>query len=242
VPPAPSPALINPTGGPIAPMGRPGIGDAPGGFGNPAGGQIGLNPGLALANAQILVHDATLQEGKTYRYAVRYKLYNPMFDKPALAIPDVAAKFDIDSPDPSDPKGFPKPTPPELPIDPEKLWTEPVTVESLSRIFVQDIQLTNTRVELVVYTWKDGRWNERMVKQKMPGDPIMAGKDGKDPTPWTVVDVRKDLHSSPPEPYVLLMDNTGALMRRTVAEDQASPDLAKLKAQAAGGAAAAAAR
>jgi hypothetical protein len=73
------------------------------------------------------------------------------------------------------------------------------------------------------------------VKKLMPGDPVSVGKS---PTPWTVVDVRKDPHSN--EAYVILMDDHGLLTRRDEASDAQSPQWQKLKGEVAGGAAAAA--
>src|SRR6185437_6128510 len=89
--------------GPNNALGNPVAGNAPN-PGNPAPGGGPLNPALVAGNLQLIINDDSLKEGKTYRYAVRYRLYNPFYTKPALATKEIAAKFDYASPDPTDPK------------------------------------------------------------------------------------------------------------------------------------------
>jgi hypothetical protein len=234
-PDVPAPAI---TGGGQAGMLAPPAPVAPAvpGFINPAGGGLNqgngafnpLNPALQ-PNFQIVANDATLQEGKVYRYAVRYRLFNPLYTKLALATRDVAEKFDYASPDPTDPK-----TP-----DVEQLWTAAVTPEPRAYIFVQKITPFRNEAQFIVFNWKDGHWHETNAPKLNPGDPVSAAKGE---SRWTLVDVRKDSKSN--EPYVIIMDDKGGLEQRSERDDGADPMLIKLKAVGAppGAPAAAAAR
>ena len=57
---------------------------------------------ILVPQLDVSVNDATLEEGKTYRYAVRYRLYNPLFDVAGQAVPHVANTTDVlSSPDPT---------------------------------------------------------------------------------------------------------------------------------------------
>jgi hypothetical protein len=239
-------AYIPPAGGNLPPNYRPPSGQNPNlqpqpGLINPVGGQNpnGFNPGLAPAGAaDIIVHDITIQEGKTYRYAVRYKLLNPMFNKTLQAVKKVYEKFDIDSPNPLDQADLAKLAAELPPITADSLWTGDVSIEPTAHVFVAKIDAVKGDVDLDIFNWKNGHWHEYNAKKKSPGDPLTAN-DGKDPTPWTVVDIRVDPASKERESYVILMDKNGTLLEpHYVAKDQADPKLQEFKMRA--GAAAAA--
>jgi hypothetical protein len=226
----PAPAITGQAGAPAQPAP---IAPAAPALINPAGG--GLNQGNAALNPalqpnfQVVVNDATLKEGKVYRYAVRYRLFNPLYTKLALATKDVAEKFDYASPDPTDPK-----TP-----NVEQLWTAAVSPEPRAYIFVQKITPFRNEAQFIVFNWKDGHWRETNAPKLNPGDPVSAAKGD---SRWTLVDVRKDSKSN--EPYVIIMDDRGGLEQRSEKDDGADPMLIKLKAVGApvGAPAAAAAR
>ena len=68
------------------------------------------------------------EEGKTYRYALRYRLFNPLFNNKAFAQPAVAAQFAIAGPDPV------------KKIDPKAIaWSGPVAIEPSTYVFVRKI-------------------------------------------------------------------------------------------------------
>jgi hypothetical protein len=111
---------------------------------------------------EIVVHDLTAQDGKTYRYAVRYKLSNPVWDSSNLAAPELTRQFAL--------------------VSPQSEWSKEITVPPHTRLFVTNVNGSAGRVTFQLYEYKNGKYEEKRV-DGTPGDSI---KD------WTVVDVRKD--------------------------------------------------
>lgn len=185
---------------------------------NPLAGRF--DPNFLTDDIQILAHDVNIEEGKTYRYAVQYKLINPLFgffnNGPAPADPKLMGVFSLSSP----------------PVDPKVAvaWAKPIAIEPRTKIFVTAINLHSGKATFEVYIWRDGGYHLQLIKDLMPGDPI-------GPTPWTVVDVRPELRAKA-ENYVIVMDAKGNLKRRDTVSDLADPEHDKLK-TAAGAAAAA---
>lgn len=110
----------------------------------------------------LMVHDTTAVPGHTYRYQVKYDLYNPTWDSTNVAVQKVADQFALES-QPSD-------------------WTQPVTIPSTTQIFVVNVSSQTQIVRFDVFEWKDGKITRSMVTAT-PGDAV---KDE------TVVDIRQD--------------------------------------------------
>ncbi|HZL35583.1 MAG TPA: hypothetical protein VFC78_09760 [Tepidisphaeraceae bacterium] len=220
-PPLPPPGIGNPFARPV-PIGPPRANMQ--GF-----GQVALagffNPNTLPQDINLLAHDTDVQEGKTYRYAFRYKLYNPVYQVSAQMIdPKIRDEFAISGPDP---------------LKDPQLWTKPVSIEQHTHLYATNITVNATQSQATfdLFMWKDGRWHENTTTRLTPGDLITAAGGKEAITGWTVVDVRKDPVKTT-ENYVIVMDDKGVLQRRDVQSDQNNAEYQKLKAEA--GAAAAA--
>lgn len=158
------------------------------------------------------VHDDTVQPGKTYRYRVRYKIKNPIYQTVNVAKEAAMSKqFALTSG--------------------ESEWTSAVTVPALTNFFLAagfDAE-TSKSVKFEVYKFQDGTLHSQTFTV-YPGD--MVGRPDKSidfVTGWTVVDVRKDLRGG--ESYVLLTDSTGRLEQRAYKADRDSAENKKLRQQ-----------
>ncbi|HWE02578.1 MAG TPA: hypothetical protein VG326_09230 [Tepidisphaeraceae bacterium] len=187
---------------------------------NPDGQPGGFNAILQPADPTIIVHDTTIEEGKTYRYSVKYKLYNPLFNNRVFATPDIAAQFAISGPDPIAAKDA-------------VAWSGPAAIEPSTYVFATKINQFTGQAWFDVFEWKDGRWHwtkSLPVKPLTPGDPI-AGAEGV--SKFVLVDVRKDMRNTEPS-YAIAMDGNGMLQSRNARDDAADPKYATLKLQAVG--------
>jgi hypothetical protein len=141
----------------------------PGLFNPNAGGNVPpqqLAPGdinLLAANEdkEFIVHDLSVQDGKTYRYAIRYKLSNPVFDINNLAPPKLASQFAL--------------------VSPQSEWTKEITVKPFSRLFVTNVNGTSFKVTFKLFEFKSGKYEQKQL-DGTPGDSV---------SDWTVVDVRR---------------------------------------------------
>jgi hypothetical protein len=206
------PAVPRPPGNPAA-VGAP----AANPNGQPNGG---FNAIVQPVDPTIIVHDVTIEEGKAYRYSVRYKLYNPLFNNKVFAVPAVAGQFAMSGPDPVKDNG-PKPV----------AWSGPIAVEPSSYVFVTKINQFTGQASFDIFEWKDGRWHPSSVPLNKPltaGDPISGNKGV---SKYILVDVRKDTRNAEPN-YAIVMDGTGVLQSRNVRDDAADPIYVKLKQQA----------
>lgn len=175
-----------------------------------------FNPNSLTADITLLAHDATVQEGKTYRYAISYKLYNPLFQVSAPMItPGLEKQFALDGPDPAK--------------DPAA-WSKPIAIEPHTHLYATTVNANNPQKAVFdLFVWKGGHWHESKTTGLAPGDAINgAGRDAN--TGWTVVDVRKN-PLKPTEAYVIVMDPKGVLQRRDVQSDEVNPEHQRLKAQ-----------
>ncbi len=158
---------------------------------------------------EILAHDITVQEGKTYRYAVRYKLYNPLFHSVGLATKEVSQRLFIAGVDPAADKDANS-----------AVWSAPVTLDPSTYAFVTHVNFFSNQVSFAAFEWKNGKWTESNPRVT-PGDLISKG--GR----WTLVDVRKDPRTN--DVYVLVLDDQGNLQRREEKEDQGNSKFNELK-------------
>jgi len=156
---APAPAANPPAVAPIRPV-NPNAGVNNGPAGQLAAGDMNV---LQTNDAkEIVVHDLTAQDGKTYRYALRYKLSNPVYDISNLAGPELTKQFAL--------------------VSPQSEWTKEITVPSHTRLFVTNVNGSAGRVTFELFEYKNGKYEEKRVDGT-------AGDSVKD---WTVVDVRKE--------------------------------------------------
>jgi hypothetical protein len=177
----------------------------PGGAANPA----------AAANAGNIVcwaHDVTVQPGKTYRYMMRYKIKNPIYQTVNLGkTKELAAQFAIVSPD-SD-------------------WTGEVKVPEVVRFFFAGAGIGRGSAQVEVYRYQDGQIHMEKFSGITPGD-IIGGERGSVDftTGVTLVDLRPDT-SNRDRTVAWLLSAEGMLFKRDVSSDPNSPDRKKLQDQ-----------
>jgi hypothetical protein len=113
-----------------------------------------------LADIDVIAHDDTVEPGKTYRYKVRYKLYNPIYKRPRVAPPELSAQYAL--------------------VSVDSAWTKPVTMRPKVEFFLASIN--NDRGQFDVFEWEKGQMKKNTI-QAAAGDAI--GETG-----WSMVDVR----------------------------------------------------
>ena len=115
----------------------------------------GENPEpLKLPAIKLWAHDASVEPGKTYRYRVRYRVINPLFNKEDQLVEALKPKgLELES------------------ASTPSAWTAAVTIESPLRYFVEDVKPETSTVTFGVYRIHNGY---RIHKQfaTRPGDPI----------------------------------------------------------------------
>jgi hypothetical protein len=153
-------------------------------------------------------HDDTVEPGKSYRYKVRYKVKNPVFQIFNVAQPkSLSEVFAITSPDSG--------------------WSEPVSIAPLTRFFVAS--LFNNKVALEIFRWQNGQLHSTRVNVA-PGD-MIAYKDptGIDyTTGWTLVDITVD-PGRDNQPMIIVADPSGKLSRRDFKSDSNDPEFQKMR-------------
>jgi len=160
-----------------------------------------------LADIDIVAHDDTAEPGKTYRYHIRYQIYNPLRGRPDIVKnPKLATVFAI----------------PSAYSD----WTKPVSVPSVLNFFVNAGPSPRTgEVSMKIYKWEKGV-TTAVVQKFVPGDVIGKPANGIDySTLFTLVDVRAD-HG---DVYVLLADPSGKLIKRDYSNDAKDPANTRLE-------------
>jgi hypothetical protein len=192
-------------GGPGYPSGAQGVNNSPFG-GQPQGGidanviQGKFDVTKLSTDLRILGHDDTVVPGRTYRYKVRYTLYNSIFGIGNFAQPaSLATQFYLASP--------------------VSVATGPITIPTRLRFFLASV--FKNQVVFDVFTWNKGHWVKSRSKEISPGDAIPG-------TDWSVLDVRDDLHGNG-ERYALLINIDGTVERHEVKTDSESPDFEQLE-------------
>ena len=162
----------------------------------------------------VWAHDDTVKPGKTYRYKMRYVLYNPVFGTHNLCKDQkLAMTFSLTSED-SD-------------------WTAPVSIDSDSNFYADSFRPANgtDAVRFDIFKWRNGAWQQKTI-DALPGDAIGTG-DPKDAggfgTGWTLVDVRQ-IRDEPLNRLLVLASDNGTVERevRTDARSKKHIDLRKL--------------
>ncbi len=166
--------------------------------------------GAAAGQAMILVgwaHDATAQPGKTYRYAVRYKVKSPVWGtfnttNPATLVNTFAL------------------------VSATSDWTQPVAVPPVVRFYFTSAS-SGPSMPVEVYRWQNGIYNKTNIRVS-PGDPVgkMIG-DVDYATNFTVVDFRES--PTHDDTFVWLLNPDGQLVRRDTKADSNGNDLNQMR-------------
>jgi hypothetical protein len=189
-------------------MGVPGVPQAPAVFAQfplPPGGEF--DPRMAPEPTIGWAHDDTAEPGHTYRYKVRYKVKNPVFQVLNVAQPkNLAEVFALVSPDSN--------------------WSQPISIPPLTRFFVAS--LFNNKVSLEIFRWQNGQLHSTKVNVS-PGDLITAKTpDGIDySTGWTLVDITTDPRDN--RSVIIVADPSGNLGRRDFQSDNNDPEYQKMR-------------
>lgn len=165
-------------------------------------------------------HDAKPEPGKTYRYAIRYKIKNPIWATRGEAKPQTLAdQFALVSADSG--------------------WTPPVSVKSIVTFyFASGGGFGRTEAQVDVYRWQDGLTHKKRFRIG-PGDAIGLEAEGVDySTGYTLVDLRNDARD---RPIAWLLGPDGIMIKRDVRIDMESPQHREMDSQSSAAAATAAA-
>jgi hypothetical protein len=178
-----------------------------------AGGPGGFNVFAATAPLQVWAHDENVLPGKSYRYRIRYTLYNPAHGmKEAVNVPKVAETLYMTSP--------------------WGEWTDKVTIGEHVKLWLAG-NPNSREAKFDVFVWQDGGWMTRQ-ERATPGDTIGN-------TPWMLVDLRANSRGGGYH-VILLNGQSGATERREPRRDQEDPARRQLTEEAAAAAPAAMAR
>jgi hypothetical protein len=158
----------------------------------------------------LYIIDESAQAGKTYRYRIVYKAFNPLWNKPAERVgkKDQAwiNQFDLES----------------------KLsdYSPEITVPTQTYLFCGQAQGNNkSTFPFEVFTWTNGKWLKDIFNAGI-GDPIGGIDGGIDySTGWTYADLRTAKNNT--KKLVILVDNDGNVNIRDSAQDANSPDYKK---------------
>jgi hypothetical protein len=155
---------------------------------------------------ELYFHDLTVQDGKTYRYKVRYSLLNPVYEKPnQVSDAKLAKVLAIDSPDSE--------------------WSAAVSVPPRTKFWCSAKQPSakNGTVAFSVFSWHDGKWDEKDYPEVAPGDEI---GDGNFVTHWTLLDTRSPRTSM--RLAVIVADDGGSAQQRNVQTDGTSHEFQRM--------------
>ena len=181
---------------------------------------------------QIWAHDIWVEPGKTYRYRMTVKVYNPLFARKLDLIPEqqpLAEQFTLSSQ--------------------TSEWSEPITVEPPLRVFVVD---ANPRANLAalgampfghasteVYRFFGGRWwsgkfnvrpGDRVGNADRSGKRNEAGSTAVDfGSSWFVLDVIEGSDSEGAIVLLQSMDSPMVTQYRSSKADAANPDRSWLR-------------
>lgn len=178
------------------------------------------NPAEVMTDLIGWSYDETPLPGKTYRYAVRFKIKNPLYGTfNAAADPAHARVLNLQSA--------------------TSEWTQPITIEPLMHFFIaQRFAPSAGNLRVKVFRWNHGTWRAGTFAASF-GDAVGGTENGVDfSTGWTLVDIRTEPGADTSRSYALFIDENGALVRRDTDADLNDPRRAKLEAEAAAAAAA----
>lgn len=179
----------------------PGVGDPDGVFYPQVIQQAAINQGLKDLPTNVLVHDITVQPGKTYRYKIRYHIRNPLFNVERVK-PEFKNKLVLTSAWSDWSTDYTVPARVEF-------WVNAVNVPRLGVIESVDFD--------VVVADPTAGWKPEKVKA-MPGDQIAKGTGDSG---WSLVDVRPMKDGKNYE--IILADVNGTVQRRELQKDIDDP-------------------
>ncbi len=158
-------------------------------------------------------HDTNVKPGKTYKYRMRYRLKNPIFQ----VFGNIA----------KDPK-----LTQQLAIESDwSAWTNNITVPAIVNFYVVNGIPETGPARFEVFTWNHGVQHSETF-QAFPGDEVGGPKGDKDfATGWTVVSFQKDARTG--QTQALLVDAEGHIVARSFGGDQSDPLYKTLKNQVA---------
>jgi hypothetical protein len=171
------------------------------------------NPAEVAVDLIGWAYDETPTPGRTYRYAIRYKIKNPLYGTFNMAAkPEDARILNLQSA--------------------TSEWTKPVTIEPLMHFFIaQRFAPSAGNVKVKVFRWNQGSWRSSTFTAAY-GDAVGGIENRVDySTGWTLVDIRTEPGDST-KSYALFVDDRGTLVRRDTDADLADPLRAKLEAEA----------
>src|SRR5205823_2247030 len=132
-----------------------------------------------------------------------YHIKNPVWNS-NLAAKNLAAQFDI--------------------VSPESNWTTDIHIPLLVQFFITSVSpMAPPTASVDVFRYQDGVLRSSSFKVA-PGDLVGKSVNNVDfTTGFTVVDVRPAAPGSNPDPYIVLMDADGNLLRRDFKADSTNP-------------------
>ena len=192
-PPSPGDPVQDPTPDPAMTPGAVGTTAAP-----PLPSTPKFNP-AQISDITVWAHDDTVEPGKTYRYAMKYYVLNPVAGTTNLCKPQsLADVFRLES-------GMSD-------------WTTQVRVDSDTNFFAKD---TSSRdgIKFDIFKWKNGVWQMETVEVHA-GD-VIGSVDPRNKTDfttgWTLVDVRQAAND---DKIILLANDNGTVVRKELRTDK----------------------
>lgn len=183
-----------------------------------------MNPPVAGVNTgEIWSHDDNVQPGKTYRYRLRVKIKNPLFDTVNIAANQKDANIFILPPQNAPDEGW-------------SAWSAEITMPLQMHYFVRagaQRKMVNGQtvagdtVEIDIFRWQGGKQVMKTCKLS-PGDPV-ADPDGSVDSGWIVADIRPGDRSETDS--VILVDQNGNVDTRTPKGDKDKDQYKRLQDQ-----------
>jgi hypothetical protein len=160
--------------------------------------------GMPAVSPDLFVYiiDTSAQPGRTYRYRISYKVYNPLYNKPPQRVAanhqNWINQFDLESAM-SD-------------------YSAEIQVPSQTYCYCGTPQGHGSTYPFEVFTWSDGKWQKETFNVDV-GDPIGGADGGVDyTTGYTFVDRQLDRNN---KTHIYLVDQEGIVV---LAKDADSPE------------------
>jgi|GEM_PF-6047703 len=167
-----------------------------------------FSPDTAAAQGDMLLWfvDMDVQPGRTYRYKVRYTIYNPIFAQPNMAgSPALADVFGIDSADSE--------------------WSGAVVIPPRTEFWMSNTPPLQKKPQanFTVFTWHEGIWLQKDYTALGVGDEIGQDEPGKAnfQSHWTLLEVQTNGEN---RTVMLVPDGGGTVQRRDSSTDANSQD------------------
>jgi hypothetical protein len=166
-------------------------------------------PSQMVGNIVGWAYDESVIPGHVYRYRVIYMIKNPIWATANIAKdPALAQRFILSSDDGASLAKY--------------VWTPPVSVPSLTKIFMVSNVLSSAdhSVSIRVFKWQAGEEKFKLY-EVMPGDEIgHKEQDGNYETGFTLVDAESQSDIPDSGAYMLVMDDRGNLVPHDLRTDR----------------------